>query len=182
MDRNGEDYFLSPQDNIISLIYRDEIGIKGFAYSPRATQEERDAEFEKIATAFLETSKRSDFADEKNRFCIRNSFFEVIYTNGGEGNISALEIFKSLRLDTSKLEQAELDEHIERRKKEIRERHGKTLRDKYGKPEVSGAVIADKIAEGKINGIIDEPVTPEKGKKLSDSIKSKIIKDRQFNR
>ena len=43
-------------------------------------------------------------------------------------------------------------------------------------------MIADKIAEGKINGIIDEPVTPEKGKKLSDSIKSKIIKDRQFNR
>ena len=65
VDRNGEDYFLSSQDNIISLIYRNEIGIKGFAYSPRATQEERDAEFEKIATAFLETSKRSDFADEK---------------------------------------------------------------------------------------------------------------------
>ena len=132
VDQNGEDYFPSSQDNIISLIHRNEIGIKGFAYSPRATQEEKDAEFEKIVATFVNVSKRPDFADEKNRFCIRNSSFEVIYNNGGEGNISALEIFKSLRLDTSKLEQAELDEHIEQRKTEIRERLSKTQRDEYG--------------------------------------------------
>ena len=151
VDQNGEDYFPSSQDNIISLIHRNEIGIKGFAYSPRATQEEKDAEFEKIVATFVNVSKRPDFADEKNRFCIRNSSFEVIYNNGGEGNISALEIFKSLRLDTSKLEQAELDEHIEQRKTEIRERLSKIQRDEYGNVEASGVVKADKHAEMIIN-------------------------------
>ena len=126
VDQNGEDYFPSSQDNIISLIHKNEIGIKGFAYSPRATQEEKDAEFEKIVTAFVEVSKRSEFADEQNRFCIRHGFFEAIYNNGGEGNISTLDILKNLRLDTSKLEKAEMDKHIERRKKEIRERLSKT--------------------------------------------------------
>ena len=151
VDQNGEDYFPSSQDNIISLIHKNEIGIKGFAYSPRATQEEKDAEFEKIVTAFVEVSKRSEFADEQNRFCIRHGFFEAIYNNGGEGNISTLDILKNLRLDTSKLEKAEMDKHIERRKKEIRERLSKTPRDEYGNVEVSGVVKADEHAEKIIN-------------------------------
>ncbi len=178
VDQNGEDYFPSSQDNIISLIHKNEIGIKGFAYSPRATQEEKDAEFEKIVTAFVDVSKRPEFADEKNRFCIRNGFLEAIYNNGGKGNISALEILKNLRLDTSKLEQAELDKHIEQRKQEIRER----LSKRHDADKVSGAVVADKIAEAQISGVIDDPVTPEKGKKLSDGIKSKIISNGRLSR
>ena len=151
VDQNGEDYFPSSQDNIISLIYRNEIGIKGFAYSPRATQEEKDAEFEKIVATFVNVSKRPDFADEKNRFCIRNSSFEVIYNNGGNGIIEVSEILKNLRLETPTLEQAELKNHIEQRKKEIRERLGKTPRDEHGNVEVSGVVKADKHAEMIIN-------------------------------
>ena len=152
VDQNGEDYFPSSQDNIISLIYKNEIGIKGFAYSPRATQEEKDAEFEKIVATFVNVSRRPDFADEKNRFCIRNSSFEVIYNNGGNGVIEVSEILKNLRLETPTLEQAELKNHIEQRKKEIRERLGKTPRDEHGNVEVSGVVIADDYAEMMING------------------------------
>ena len=178
VDQNGEDYFPSSQDNIISLIHKNEIGIKGFAYSPRATKEEKDAEFEKIVTAFVEVSKRPEFSDEKNRFCIRNGFFEAIYNNGGDGNIGTLEILKNLKLDTSKLEQAELDKHIEQRKQEIRER----LSKRHDEDKVSGAVVADKIAEAQISGVIDEPVTPKKGKKLSDGIKRKIISNGRLSR
>ena len=68
--------------------------------------------------------------------------------------------------------------NFEQHKNRIRAR----LNNKNKEDLVSGVVVADKIAEGKINGIIDEPITPEKGKKLSDNVKRKIISSRQFER
>ena len=47
------------------------------------------------------------------------------------------------------------------------------------KKSVSGVYVADKIAEAMRSGVISEPVTPEKGKQLSDNIKKKYIMDRQ---
>ena len=45
------------------------------------------------------------------------------------------------------------------------------------KKSVSGVYVADKIAEAVRSGVISEPVTPEKGKQLSDNIKKKYIMD-----
>ena len=47
------------------------------------------------------------------------------------------------------------------------------------KKSVSGVYVADKIAEAMRSGVISEPVTPEKGKQLSDNIKKKYIMDQQ---
>ena len=47
------------------------------------------------------------------------------------------------------------------------------------KKSVSGAYVADKIGEAMRSGVISEPVTPEKGKQLSDNIKKKYIMDQQ---
>ena len=35
-------------------------------------------------------------------------------------------------------------------------------------------VIADKIAEAQISGVIYEPVTPEKGNKMAENIRNKL--------
>ena len=326
VDQNGQDYYPLPQENVRDLMYADKLGIKGFAYSPNATQEQKDIEFEKIASAFVNASKNLDFEDEKNLFSISHNFYEVNYNNGGNEDFESSDILNKLRVETprfkalktAQMQKVALKKHIERRKKEIRERLSKTSRDEYGNVEVfgvvkadkhaekiinddrekeyaknpqmrdevnegksvdlashieqrkqeirerlsktpkdvwgdvkvsgvvevdrkaadiiwdnwldnwekehaknpqmrdevnegksvdlashieqrkqeirnrlskrqdedelSGVVVADKIAEGKINGIIDEPVTPEKGKKLSDGIKSKIISKRRLSR
>jgi hypothetical protein len=50
---------------------------------------------------------------------------------------------------------------------------------KSKKKAVSGVYVADKIAEAVRSGVISEPVTPEKGKQLSDNIKKKYIMDQQ---
>ena len=76
------------------------------------------------------------------------------------------------------MQKVALKNHIERRKNEMKAH----LNNKNKEDLVSGVVVADKIAEGKINGIIVEPITPEKGKKLSDNVKRKIISSRQFER
>ena len=47
------------------------------------------------------------------------------------------------------------------------------------KKSVSGVYVADKIGEAMRSGVISEPVTPEKGKQLSDNIKKKYIMDQQ---
>jgi hypothetical protein len=47
------------------------------------------------------------------------------------------------------------------------------------KKSVYGVYVADKIAEAVRSGVISEPVTPEKGKQLSDNIKKKYIMDQQ---
>ena len=47
------------------------------------------------------------------------------------------------------------------------------------KKSVSGVYVADKIAEAMRSGVLSEPVTPEKGKQLSDNIKKKYIMDQQ---
>ena len=202
----------------------------------------------------MNASKNLDFEDEKNLFSISHNFYEVNYNNGGNEDFESSDILNKLRVETprfkalktAQMQKVALKKHIERRKKEIRERLSKTSRDEYGNVEVfgvvkadkhaekiinddrekeyaknpqmrdevnegksvdlashieqrkqeirnrlskrqdedelSGVVVADKIAEGKINGIIDEPVTPEKGKKLSDGIKSKIISKRRLSR
>lgn len=68
-------------------------------------------------------------------------------------------------------------DYLKNKKDEIRKRLAAGKKDK-----VSGAVVADRIAEAQISGVIDEPVTPEKGKKLSDSIKRKILAQKQIDR
>ena len=40
---------------------------------------------------------------------------------------------------------------------------------------ISGVVVADKIAEGVRDGVVTEPTTPEKGKKIAKNIKEKYL-------
>ena len=160
VDKNGQDYYPLPQENVRDLIYEDKLGIKGFAYSPNATQEQKDIEFEKIATAFVNASKNLDFKNEKNLFSISHNFYEVNYNNGGNEDFESSDILNKLRVETprfkalktAQMQKVALKKHIERRKKEIRERLSKTSRDEYGNIEVSGVVKADKNAEMMING------------------------------
>ena len=67
---------------------------------------------------------------------------------------------------------------IKRKKDELRKR----LVNKKETDKVSGTVVADKIAEAQISGVIEGAVTPERGKKLADSVKRKLISDRQLKR
>ena len=71
---------------------------------------------------------------------------------------------------TSKNENTEIKQRLERKKKAMRAESVRLKEDK-----VSGVVVADKIAEAQINGVIYEPVTPEKGKALSESIKNRMM-------
>ncbi len=48
--------------------------------------------------------------------------------------------------------------------------------------DVSGAVVADKIAEATISSVINEPVSPEKGQELAINIKNRIIQNRLSNK
>ncbi len=159
VDKNGQDYYPLPQENVRDLIYEDKLGIKGFAYSPNATQEQKDIEFEKIATAFVNASKNLDFKNEKNLFSISHNFYEVNYNNGGNEDFGSSDILNKLRVETprfkavktAQMKKVALKNHIERRKNEIRERLSNTPKDEYGNVEVSGVVKADKYAEMKIN-------------------------------
>lgn len=164
VDKNGQDYYPLPQENISDLIYKDKLGIKGFAYSPNATQEQKDIEFEKIVTAFVGASKNLDFKDEKNLFSISHNIYEVNYNNGGNEDFDSSDILNKLRVETprykavkkAQMQKVALKNHIERRKTEIRERLSKTPRDEYGNVEVSGVVKADKHAEMIINDDWDD--------------------------
>ncbi|MGN0913561.1 MAG: hypothetical protein ACI4OW_01550 [Alphaproteobacteria bacterium] len=55
------------------------------------------------------------------------------------------------------------------------------LPQEYSEAEnaVSGVIFADKIAEGIKNGTIYEPVTTEKGQKLSEAIKNKYMMNKK---
>ena len=159
VDKNGQDYYPLPQENVRDLIYEDKLGIKGFAYSPNATKEQKDIEFEKIAAAFVEASKNLDFEDEKNLFSISHNTYDVNYNNGGNEDFEPSDILNKLRVETprfkavktAQMQKVALKNHIEQRKKEIRERLDKTPRDEYGNVEVSGVVKADEHAEKIIN-------------------------------
>lgn len=159
VDKNGQDYYPLPQENVRDLIYEDKLGLKGFAYSPNATQEQKDIEFEKIAAAFVSASKNLDFEDEKNLFSISHNFYDVNYNNGGNEDFDSSDILNKLRVETprykalktAQMQKVALKNHIEQRKNEIRERLNKTPRDEYGNVEVSGVVKADEYAEKIIN-------------------------------
>ena len=71
------------------------------------------------------------------------------------------------------------DEIIEARNDMKRENIPLSIFSYEDEPDVlSGTVIADKIADGMRNGIITEPVTPKKGKELSDNVKRKYVVDK----
>ena len=78
-----------------------------------------------------------------------------------------LKAAKGYRIDIKRKRKRKQD----RKRQDIKER-SEYLKNK--KREVSGVVIADKIAEAQISGVIYEPVTPEKGKKMAENIRNKL--------
>lgn len=66
---------------------------------------------------------------------------------------------------------------LETKKKEImfKQIQQKVRTEHY---EISGTVVADKIAEGIRSGVITEPVTPKEGKALSENVKRKYVTDK----
>ncbi len=64
----------------------------------------------------------------------------------------------------------------DRKKQDIKKR-SEYLKNK--KKEVSGVVVADKIAEAQISGVINEPVTPEKGNNMQNYY---ILQQKGYNR
>ncbi len=76
---------------------------------------------------------------------------------------------------------ADVRAHVAAKKAEMLKRR-EQLKANGGKPEVSGAVIADKIAEKRISGEIKETVTPQKGAELSAQIKQEMMNRKTQNR
>lgn len=85
----------------------------------------------------------------------------------GEGQASerALKAAKGCRKRVKR-------DRAEAQKKQDIQKRIKYLKNK--EKEVSGVVIADKIAEAQRSGVIYEPVTPERGNKMAENIRRKL--------
>ena len=166
-DKNGSKIENPPKDEVRNLIYKDELGIKGFKFKDNVSKEKKNEEISKIIDSFVTTSKNLDFASEKNLFIVMSNLREVAYNNGGSKTeeFTGFDIQKKLGIDVTELKRnkvkstPQLAKNIEKepevRSDTIKESKN-TLAEKPKEPEV----CSDTIKESK-NTLAEKPKKPE---------------------